>query len=396
MKIALFLGAGASAPYGMPTTKDLWDRIRGSNPGFPRKDLLDPHRFPDVEHVLSVLDQLITFAGSRAGKLYAGSGGGGPEDKSDGTLEHIFTVRNIRKREACKIIASAFKLYVGESRNSKKIIEKLMARSYKWNPSSDKDAEKILRPLFDLARSEEGHVTVFTTNYDTVIEEYCAIPRRRIECIDGFNLHDARRTLVWDGRFVPRNDDFPTKVFLYKLHGSMNWVADADGDRGLILQKPDTGASDDRARDMYIRPSLDAGGGAVQREPYAAILREFRKSLPSFNACIVIGYSFRDPDISKELVKFAGSGRILIVLSPTATSDFENNALKGAPPTGEKGKWRGNDAVRVMELGPEDVHGGVCAINGSLDAYIVDGIIDVIKSIIEETTSGRRVAAGGR
>ena len=125
-------------------------------------------------------------------------------------------------------------------------------------------------------------------------------------------------------------------------------------------------------------------------------MRHFRQALPSFNVCVVIGYSFRDPHISNELVKFAENGKILVSLSPTAASDFERNALNGALPAGGKGKWRGNDMIRVMELGPEGMHGGVCAINAGLDAYVADETFDVIRSIIRQTTSGRKAAAGGR
>ena len=70
MKIALFLGAGASVPYGMPTTRELRDKIQDDDVDFPRKDLMDSAQFPDIEHILSALDELISFASTRAGILY--------------------------------------------------------------------------------------------------------------------------------------------------------------------------------------------------------------------------------------------------------------------------------------------------------------------------------------
>lgn len=172
MKIALFLGAGASAPYGMPTTVELWDKIRRGNLDFPRKDLLDSDDFPDIEHVLSVLDQLIRFADSRAGRLCAEFAASAPDAEKHDSPEHPFAKR--------------LKSYIEDSRRSKEIVEQVIAEHYKWDPSNSENAEKILRPLFDLARSRVGHVTVFTTNYDTSIEEYCKASDRRIERIDGF------------------------------------------------------------------------------------------------------------------------------------------------------------------------------------------------------------------
>lgn len=386
MKIALFLGAGASAPYGMPTTRELQEKIRHGKPDFPRKDLLDISRFPDIEHVLSALDQLISFAESSAGKLYEEYGGGGPEDGS-GASGRSFSTGDARRRAANKNSSDAFKAHVRESRRSKEIIERLITRNYRWNPSNDRRAEKILKPLFDLARSKEGHITIFTTNYDTVIEEYCGNSDRHIERIDGFEFHDARRALVWDGKFEPHNDAFPTKVLLYKLHGSMSWLADDSGDRRRIVQKPDTDASGDRDRDMYIRPSLDAKDEATQREPYSTILNRFGQVLPSFDACIVIGYSFRDPHISKEFVKFAKNGKILVIMSPTAVTDFKENALKGSPASGARDGQRAGMRLRSLALAADDWKGIVCAVNERLEEDTVKSTTDAIRSAIKDAVS---------
>ena len=372
MKIALFLGAGASVPYGMPTTRELRNKLRQGGLDFPRRDLLDSDQFPDIEHILSVLDQLLNFIRSRAGKLYAKYANEAPASKAYTPAAYRLSVER-------------FKTYVDSSHTSKEIIEQLITKHYQWDPSNNDTAEKILRPLFDLVRSKDSHVTVFTTNYDTVIEEYCGNPDRHIERIDGFKLHPARHTHAWDGKFAPQYDAFHTKVFLYKLHGSMNWLADDSGDRRIILQKPDTGASDDRARDMYIRPSLDAKDEATQNEPYTTILGQFEQLLPSFDACIVIGYSFRDPHISGKLVKFAKSGKVLIVLSPTAAADFTNNALKGEPASRTASGWKSKRRLRSMTLSSNDRTGIVYALNVKLNKDSMDSTIDTIKSAIRDS-----------
>lgn len=198
MKIALFLGAGASVPYGMPTTKELKDKIKYGDLDFPRKDLLDAGQFPDIEHVLSVLDQLIDFAESRAGKLYTM-----PAD--DNALPEATTLsqsyQSFAPYSQLRQCADQFKQYVNLSRRSKDIVERLIYQYYKWDPSHAETAEKILGPLLDLAKSGEEHATVFTTNYDTVIEEYCGDSSRQTECIDGFKHDEARRRHVWNGEF---------------------------------------------------------------------------------------------------------------------------------------------------------------------------------------------------
>ena len=377
MKIALFLGAGASVPYGMPTTRELRDKIQDDDVDFPRKDLMDSAQFPDIEHILSALDELISFASTRAGILYmkfspTESGSGNYAQPINGLDNHEFMS------------------YVRQSYTSKDSIEKLITENYNWDPSHNENAEKILRPLFDLVKSRDDHITVFTTNYDIVIESYCRTFGRNIECVDGFKFHGVKNAIVWDGKFVPQNDICSTKVFLYKLHGSMNWLADRTDNHKSILQKPDTGASDDRTRDMYIRPSLDAKDEATQKEPYATILRLFTQKLRSFDACVVIGYSFRDPHITEELVKFAGNGKILALLSPTASSDFENNAVKKFA-NDKKNEWRGSGSVKGMILGYKGTSGLVYALNDKLDNENVNILADAIKSLIADSIQGREV-----
>lgn len=322
MRIALFLGAGASVPYGMPTTADLKEKMRLADIGLPLKGMQDPVEFPDVEHILSVVDRTIDFAESRAGKLYASHDAGGIFNDS-----------------------------VAKSRSLKKSLEKIISAGYKWDPSNDLVAAKVLEPLFKLARSEaDQSVTVFTTNFDTVIEEYCARSDRRIDRIDGFNNRPSSNLHIWDGKFTPKDESAHTWVFLYKLHGSMSWLRrDLDG-RMSIVQKPDTRASEDPNHDMFIRPSLDVKDEATAVVPYAAIKRKFDELLPSFDACVVIGYSFRDKRISEKLVDFVRGGKMLVAISPTAAADFNEHALHKPPTYIQRHEWKGKPLCHMRHL----------------------------------------------
>lgn len=313
MKIALFLGAGASVPYGMPTTAGLRVKMQSIDSSVPLEGMQDPAEFPDVEHILSVVDQVIGFAESRAGRLYARHDTGGTFNDS-----------------------------VAKSRSLKAALENAISASYGWSPSRDQAAANVLEPLFKLARSGEGQsVTVFTTNFDTAIEEYCARSSRRIERIDGFNSRPPSGARVWDGEFAAKDDGAHTWVFLYKLHGSMSWLKrDLDG-RPSIVQKANTRASEDPDHDMFIRPSLDVKDEATAAAPYATIMGKFAELLPSFDACVAIGYSFRDGRISKKLVDFARGGKTLVAVGPTAAADFRENAL-GMPATpAQRDEWKG-------------------------------------------------------
>lgn len=322
MKIALFLGAGASVPYGMPTTAGLRGKMRSIVASPPLKGMEDASEFPDVEHILSVADQMISFAESRAGQLYS-------------------------RHDASGMFSDS----VAKSRSFKESLEEAIFDNYRWRKSYDSAAAMVLGQLFNLARSEgDQKVTVFTTNFDTVVEEYCARSDKQIERIDGFNTRPPGNTPVWDGEYAPKDDSAHTWVFLYKLHGSMSWLKrDLDG-RPSIVQKPDERASGNPDHDMFIRPSLDVKDKATASAPYATIMGKFVNLLPNFDVCIAIGYSFRDAHITEKLVDFIRGGKTLVALSPTAAADFCEHAL-GKPPTpAQRLDWKDKQLCHMKYL----------------------------------------------
>lgn len=353
MSTALFLGAGASTPYGMPTTRELRDKIYRAPSPFPLKGLLDPSRFPDIEYTLSALGETATYAKSLGGKFYAETSG---QDFDD---------------------------FAAKSAESKKVIEEYIYSSYALDRKNHDAVKRTLSPLLSLAKSDEKSATVFTTNFDPVIEEYCRNITQGTRCIDGFGFDDARGEIVWKNDFSASGDDSGDAVYLYKLHGSMNWLAkrDADG-QPYVVRRPDTSMSDDPAGDMYIRPSLDVKYEATRKKPYLDIFRRFNRELLSFDTCVVAGYSFRDGHISNKLRKFVEKGKMLIALSPTAASDFCENVLNYTPNPAEKVDWarrplccltysssRGTRSVYAIhqKMGKESIDVAVDAINSTID-----------------------------
>ena len=341
-KIALFLGAGASVPYGMPTTKGLMEKLESN---FPRQDLLD--KYPDIEHVVQILDQEVRIADTKAGKHHCG-------------------------------INEALNKNLGKTIRAKKTIEKLIRRHYHWETTRILAVEKILDPLFRLVMSDEKHVTIFTTNYDTVIERYTAGAKRGIDLINGFKPHPAAHAYVWKGSFTA-NNDMPIKAYLYKLHRSLNWQETEVGGEWLIAERPDEGASGIANRNMYIRPSLNIKKEARRVEPYATMYKKFAKLLGSFDVCIVIGCSFRDKPIRRKFLEFIQLGGILIAISPTASADFLT-ALDPSYPPKEAAKW-GEKPLCSMSYLPGGKQ-GFYAVHQKLGEDDTDAMIDTVNRII--------------
>lgn len=354
------MGAGASAPYGMPTTRKIKEKISMDGVSFPNQDLINDKEFPDIEHVLDLLDEIIKFSRSRAGKHYAGQDGGN------------------------------FRQYLGNASTSRETIMDLIADSYGWDPSYDSVAEIILSKLFALAKSEEGRIAVFTTNYDLVLETYCGRPDRQIERVDGFVHDKALRRYVWNGEFEPAGGEARAVLMLYKLHGSMNWQKGEGANKHRLVQKPDASASADLSRDMYIRPSLDVKDAATQEEPYSTILKKFREGIASYDVCLVIGYSFRDRHVSEVLVKLLKSCKILIAVSPTAAADFWKNALGLGVKPEKKVEWEKEELCSV-KFTSDDGQGLFYALHKSLAKDTAGYVFDTISSIIRDRPVGHLI-----
>lgn len=370
VRIALFLGAGASTPYGMPTTKDLLERIRRGAAHIPLKGLLGSPEFSDIEYVLAALDDVERFAESPGGRAYAESAKG------------------------------EFPGFAAAAAQAQRVIEDWIYSSYKWNPKHDYTAERVFDRLFRFVRDNGGIPTVFTTNFDTAVEEYCKNSPENVgeivRYVDGFAPNKAGNMIVW-------RNDFSTggggqEVILYKLHGSLSWSSRRNSDAypigarvpDTIVQKPDTSPSHDPGRDMYIRPLLDVKDEAMRKSPYAKIHRAFRKALPSFDACVVIGYSFRDRHIREGFLHFVEKGKMLIVVSPTAAADIHRGIVGWEPKEGDPEEWARQPVCHISYSGPRG-EGEVYAVHRKIGKDEMDGALNAVESIIKKEASPHRI-----
>lgn len=355
MKLALFLGAGASVQYDMPTTNTLKEMLREAQ--FPFEGILTRRDYPDVEYILPALDDIIHFSESDGGEFWA----------------------------ACT--GDQFRDMISRAKTAKQIIEREIFSRYKWDAFYDTVAQSLLSRLFSLVKSEKGHATIFTTNFDTAIEEYCGKRDRNIRCVNGFTPHSSRDMHVWRGNFRAGDDPRP-KIFLYKLHGSLSWQKQNIDGRDTIVHKTDTRAAEDPSNDVFIRPTLNVKGKILEEEPYRTIIKEFNRILPSFDACIVIGYSFRDTHISARLVDFIRRGKTVVALSPTATADFSMHALNNTQTAGDVQNWNAKEICSFSFMG-KGTHGFFYGIHKKFDA---DGI-STIKHVLESKPTNYNVGS---
>ncbi|EAQ03029.1 hypothetical protein OB2597_12833 [Pseudooceanicola batsensis HTCC2597] len=130
-------------------------------------------------------------------------------------------------------------------------------------------------------------VEIFTTNYDLLFEE--ALERARAPYFDGFA---GAREAFFDPASVS-GDQLPSRwTRLWKIHGSLGWKANADGE---VVR---TGQTDST---HLIFPE-HMKYNQTQKAPYAALLDRLRSFLSTEDTLLVsIGFSFADAHITARI-----------------------------------------------------------------------------------------------
>jgi hypothetical protein len=130
-------------------------------------------------------------------------------------------------------------------------------------------------------------VEVFTTNYDMLLEE--AMERVKTPYFDGFS---GSRNAFFDPSSISSNDLPPKWIRLWKLHGSINWSRDAQGE--------------------VIRGSEEASGTMVypshikynqtQSAPFSSLFDRLKSFLLEPDTLLLTaGFSFADAHITAKL-----------------------------------------------------------------------------------------------
>lgn len=137
-------------------------------------------------------------------------------------------------------------------------------------------------------------VRIFTTNYDTLIED--AIALAQIPYWDGFS---GGAVAFRSHHFGQDEPDKGNRAGIVKLHGSIDWHL---GEDGKIWRIRHFDTYPKRKGLILIHPQATKYT-ATQRDPFAAQFDLFRRTLSrgEDNVLAVCGYSFADEHINQEL-----------------------------------------------------------------------------------------------
>lgn len=137
-------------------------------------------------------------------------------------------------------------------------------------------------------------VRLFTTNYDTLIEDALALSS--ISYWDGFS---GGAVAYRNHRYGEDQPDLGNRAHVIKLHGSIDWHL---GDDDRVWRVRDGDNFPNRISRVLIYPQ-STKYLATQRDPFAAQFDLFRRALASAdeNVLVTCGYSFGDAHINQEI-----------------------------------------------------------------------------------------------
>ena len=235
----LLIGAGASKPFGIPTTKEMAEDFLSS-------DISKPLR-QDLEHCKDIEDII----------KYLSKNGNASLESAYGYIRHKCSVYQ------------------------------------KGKPN------QIYEPILKLSKSLP--LNIFTTNYDTVIEDTCDGLDFKYD--DGFV--NSKYFLKFD-----QHSFFRSKIRIFKMHGSVTWYR-KEPDQTIFKFPYSLDQTD--INELMIYPTKDKD---IYTYPYYLFQFYFSSLLNTAEELISIGHSFSDPHILaavKATLATRNNFRLLIV-----------------------------------------------------------------------------------
>lgn len=299
MKTALFLGAGASVFASMPDTKELMKKVKE----YVQKDT-DKSTY---QYFTAIMDDTIY---SDVEKLYDG-------------IEYTININNhtnclpIIKRMQDPEYGINYDDIIVNLKDLKDIIRKVLIDSFVIKSEIHPKIVQMYNMIWEVMKnSGTDTFQIFTTNYDDVIDRYGNKTMREI--VNGFEGNEYERlTEHWCNKWTASKDN---PLYLTKLHGSVKWYKNDDGDIVEIggIEERDVN------KDVLIVPTEGGKDKSYNDEPFFSLMERFKTEIEKIDVLLVIGFSYRDKkitDIIKNSVE--NKGMFLISISPTAVKDIQ-------------------------------------------------------------------------
>jgi hypothetical protein len=321
--ITAFLGAGASVPFGYPTTRTFLERFGAMLGPSDIKlaylnSLRNLHRVKDIENVVEILDSILKM-----------------EDYDARMLNSYSSIRNFlydypRSLDFGKKTDRTMNIPVLEGQQrwteltelSTKLrdsVEDFVFQQYESDTKQYSGIKDIMGGFFSVLKkhsSGKQAFEVFTTNYDNVVEDYCSEAGYACSLSEVNHEQQPRVGKISEEKFI-----------LTKLHGALNWLGNKQTKEIRVIDVQTRVGRNARGRwnmNEYVLFGTKARLGEV--ELYDKLFSRLEKCLNETSICVVVGFRFRDSDINKIFRKALESNKTLrmLIVSNSPTNSLMN------------------------------------------------------------------------
>jgi len=311
--VVFFFGAGASAPFGIPTMKQFvpdFEQHLNENAEKKERELYADikkiletkiHRPPDLEAIFTVIDGIINYDDpEKLGmlSLYFST----EFRKNFPNTEDVLTSKKLRQK---------FQAFIKEKcaipETSYNTIEAVFKDFF--NRFALETTPYAVKSQFAWSNSW----TIFTTNYDTCLESYwCEIAGSGVDTNTDW---DAQRKagILHPQKILQKGTG---EIKLFKLHGSISWHIDEKTNEVIELMERGSSLMGRKyIGELMLYPIAEK---QLYVDPYISMLLRLNRELEEKNIWVVIGYSFNDPVIQEIFLKHLSEKKHLILVHPDA------------------------------------------------------------------------------
>ncbi|MBL6952267.1 MAG: SIR2 family protein [Alphaproteobacteria bacterium] len=181
-----------------------------------------------------------------------------------------------------------------------------------------------------LSQRNERHVSVFSLNYDPLVERAAELAQVRV--LDGFYGHEHAyfdagsfqhdiAVLQLGARGGARRRKIAPWIWLIKLHGSLGWY---ENDEAGIRRMAFDAVVPDNAKRLMIPPQHRKANEIVYR-PYTALWSEFRSRLvhqaDALNRLVTLGYGMADEHVNDVIEGAMARNNFSLIIISRSLSD---------------------------------------------------------------------------
>ena len=257
-----------------------------------------------------------------------------------------------------------------------------------WTKFDSVKATSILQPIREmLNNSASVKLNIFSLNYDLIFENVFNSKTSKI-LDNGFSEKEIsdNKMRYWASDF--NNPLSPTKINLYKLHGSLDWEYIQESEEISIKENIYHG------REPLI--IFGSYSKMLSFDPFLYILSNFRTLLEEATIFVVIGYSFHDKYINNLLIQQLGQNtdkdipKKLLIVDPEYSNSKKTEVQFAEELKEIQDSKSISDIINFRQISPQRIKLIPKSASDFYAEYFANGA-EVLKKELEQTEQGDKV-----